>query len=424
MGKKTSILDLHALEESDPQIYQLVAEELERQEEGLELIASENYASRAVMQAQGSVLTNKYAEGLPQKRYYGGCEVIDRVEQLAIDRATQLFNAGFANVQAHSGSQANMACYFSVLQPGDKILGMNLSEGGHLTHGSPVNFSGRFFQVIGYGLNPRTEQIDYDQLEDLAKKEKPRMIIAGASAYPRTIDFAGFSQIAKSINAFLLVDMAHIAGLVAAELHPSPVGLADFISSTTHKTLRGPRGGLVLTDDPELFKKINFNMFPGIQGGPLEHVIAAKAVAFAEALEPSFKKYQRQVIKNAKKLALCLQEGGLDIVSGGTDNHLILAKTDKMNLTGKEAENILERAGITCNKNMVPGDTRSPFVTSGIRLGTPALTTRGFDEEHMEIIGGQILKALSNPQNTKVLGRIKQEIQSLCKDYPVYGKGI
>ena len=411
-----------ALQGSDAQIHGLIQEELKRQEEGLELIASENYTSCAVMEAQGSILTNKYAEGLPKKRYYGGCEVIDRVEQLAIDRASKLFGAKYANVQAHSGSQANMACYFSVLQPGEKILGMNLSEGGHLTHGSPVNFSGRFYQVIGYGLNAKTEQIDYDALEDLAKKEKPKMIIAGASAYPRIIDFKRFNQIAKSVGAFLLVDMAHIAGLIAAEIHPSPVGLADFITSTTHKTLRGPRGGLVLTDDPELFKKINFNIFPGIQGGPLEHVIAAKAVAFLLASDISFKNYQKQVVKNAKKLALVLQEGGMDIVSGGTDNHLILVKTDKANLTGKEAEHVLEKACITCNKNMIPGDARSPFVTSGIRLGTPAITTRGLKEEHMESIGKWILKVLYNSQNQDVLQQVKNEVQALCRDYPVYNK--
>ena len=406
------------LEKADTEISRLIKEESARQESTLELIASENHASPAVMQAQGTILTNKYAEGRPGNRYYGGCAVIDKVEQLAIDRATALFGIRHANVQPHSGSQANMACYFSVLNPKDKILGMNLSEGGHLTHGSPVNFSGKLFHVISYGLHPDTERIDYEALADLAEKERPRLIIAGASAYPRLIDFKKFRQIADSVKAWLLVDMAHIAGLVAADLHPSPVDFAHLITTTTHKTLRGPRGGLILVDDPELYKKVNSNVFPGIQGGPLEHIIAAKAVAFAEALRPEYKIYQEQVLKNARALAGKLQTG-LDIVSGGTDTHLILAKTNRVDLTGKEAESILEKIGIACNKNMIPGDRRSPFVTSGIRLGTPAMTTRGLKEEHMEMVGEWILKALKNPQEN-LLFKIKQEVQILCRDYPVY----
>lgn len=412
--------DAVKLETMDPQIAELIGKEWGRQEEGLELIASENYTSKAVMQAQGSVLTNKYAEGLPKKRYYGGCEFVDTVEQLAIDRVCELFGAKFANVQPHSGSQANMGTYFSLIEPGDTVMGMNLAEGGHLTHGSPVNFSGRLYKIVSYGLNPETEMIDYDIVREVALKEKPKMIIAGASAYSRTIDFKKFREIADEVGAYLVVDMAHIAGLVAAGLHPSPVPYAHAVTSTTHKTLRGPRGGIVLTNDEELAKKINFNIFPGIQGGPLEHVIAAKAVAFKEALDPQYKVYQQQVINNAKALASALQAEGVDLVSGGTDNHLILVKTDSVGLTGKVAEQTLEKAGITCNKNMIPNDKRSPFITSGIRLGTPAITTRGLKEDHMKLLAGWIVKALRNSEDETVLKSVRSEVFKLCKDYPVY----
>jgi glycine hydroxymethyltransferase len=409
-----------SLASMDPEINAVIEHERRRQEEGLELIASENYTSPAVMAAQGSVLTNKYAEGYPKKRYYGGCEFVDQAEQLAIDRLKKLFNAPFANVQPHSGSQANMGAYLAVLQPGDKILGMNLSQGGHLTHGSPVNFSGKLFQVVAYGLNEKTERIDYDVLAELAQKEKPKMIIAGASAYPRIIDFQKFRQVADSVGAYLLVDMAHIAGLVATGLHPTPVGIADFVTSTTHKTLRGPRGGIILTHNEELAKKINSLIFPGIQGGPLEHVIAAKAVSFLEALQPEFKTYQQQVVKNAATLANALMKFGIDIVSGGTDNHLMLVKTDSVNLSGKEAEALLEKAAITCNKNMVPGDKRSPFVTSGIRLGTPAMTTRGLQEKHMELVAAWINETLRHPQDENTSAKVRQEVLKLCREFPVY----
>ncbi|MBT3586347.1 MAG: serine hydroxymethyltransferase [Halobacteriovoraceae bacterium] len=409
-----------SLQSMDPEIKKLVGLELKRQEEGLELIASENYASPAVMEAQGTVLTNKYAEGQPGKRYYGGCEHVDTVENLAKERCCKLFDAKYANVQPHSGSQANMGVYLAALEPGDTVLGMNLSEGGHLTHGSPVNFSGRLFNIVPYGLNPETEQIDYNQLMDLAQKNKPKMIIAGASAYPRTIDFQKFREVADAVGATLMVDMAHIAGLVAAGVHPSPVPHAHFVSSTTHKTLRGPRGGLILCNDEELFKKANFNIFPGIQGGPLEHVIASKAVAFLEALQPEYKDYQKQVIENAKALGEHLQSEGIELVSGGTDNHLLLLKTDSVNLTGKVAEKCLEHAGITCNKNMVPGDKRSPFVTSGIRIGTPAITTRGLKTEHMKILAGWMNKALRNSEDQATLETIRKEVTALCNEFPVY----
>ncbi|AYF43486.1 glycine hydroxymethyltransferase [Halobacteriovorax sp. BALOs_7] len=408
------------LEKMDEEIFSLTNKELARQEEGLELIASENYTSKAVMQAQGSVLTNKYAEGLPKKRYYGGCEVVDTVEQIAIDRLCKVFGCKFANVQPHSGSGANMAAYFSIISPGDRILGMNLSEGGHLTHGSPVNFSGKYFDVKFYGLNPETEMIDYEDVRRAAQEHKPNVIVAGASAYPRTIDFAKFREITDEVGAYLLVDMAHIAGLVAAGLHPSPFPHAHIVTSTTHKTLRGPRGGIILTNDEELAKKINFNVFPGIQGGPLEHVIAAKAVSFKEALDPQYKEYQKQVITNAQALAKQLTDLGMELVSGGTDNHLVLMKTDPAGVTGKVAEKALEQAGITCNKNMIPGDTRSPFVTSGIRLGTPALTTRGMKEDEMKKIGTWIVEALKNAENESVLADIKGQVQALCKEFPVY----
>lgn len=406
--------------EVDPEVANFIQKEQNRQELGLELIASENYCSQAVMEAQGSCLTNKYAEGYPNKRYYNGCEFVDEIETLAIERVKKIFNAGFANVQPHSGSQANMAVYMAMLNHGDSFLGMDLAQGGHLTHGSPVNFSGKLYKALHYGLNPKTEMIDYNQLEEIAKKERPRMIIAGASAYPRIIDFEKFSAIAKSIDAVLMVDMAHIAGLVAAGLHPSPMEYADVVTSTTHKTLRGPRGGLILTNREDLAKKLNSLIFPGIQGGPLEHVIAGKAVAFKEALAPEFKTYQEQVIKNCKMLASTLMENGIELVSGGTDNHLVLVKTDSVNMSGKEAGEILERVDITCNKNMVPNDKRSPFVTSGIRLGTPAVTTRGFKEAETKFMAELIVKALKNSQDEKILKEVKQSVHDLCVKFPVY----
>jgi glycine hydroxymethyltransferase len=404
----------------DPKIAELIDLERKRQEEGLELIASENYASSAVMQAQGTILTNKYAEGYPKKRYYGGCEFVDSAEQLAIDRLKELFGAKFANVQPHSGSQANMAVYFALLEPGDKVMGMDLAQGGHLTHGSPVNFSGKLYNIVSYGLNPETEELDYEEIMEIAKKEKPKMIVAGASAYSRTIDFKKFREIADAVGAYLMVDMAHISGLVAAGVHPSPVEHAHYVTSTTHKTLRGPRGGIILTNDEELAKKMNFNIFPGIQGGPLEHVIAAKAVAFEEALQPEYKAYQEQVIKNAKRLAEKLQEQGIKIVSGGTDNHLVLVNVDSVGLTGKEAEKLLEAAHITCNKNMIPGDKRSPFVTSGVRLGTPAITTRGMTEEHMDMIASWIGRVFKSKENPDEIQKISTEVKALCRDFPVY----
>lgn len=408
------------LESVDPEVFQWIQKEQGRQEMGLELIASENYCSKAVMEAQGSCLTNKYAEGYPKKRYYNGCEFVDEIEQLAIDRLKQIFNAKYANVQPHSGSGANMAVYMATMNHGDTFLGMDLAQGGHLTHGSPVNFSGKLYKALHYGLDPKTETIDYNALEDIAKKEKPKMILAGASAYPRIIDFEKFSTIAKSVGATLFVDMAHIAGLVAAGLHPSPMEYADVVTSTTHKTLRGPRGGLILTNNEELGKKFNSLIFPGIQGGPLEHVIAGKAVAFKEALTPEFKTYQQQVIKNSKMLASTLLHHGIELVSGGTDNHLVLVKTDSVNMSGKEAGEILEKVDITCNKNMVPNDKRSPFVTSGIRLGTPAVTTRGFKENETKLMAELIVKALKNPTNESVLKEVKNSVHELCTKFPVY----
>ncbi len=407
------------LENLDPEIFKNINFEKQRQEIGLELIASENYCSQAVMEAQGSCLTNKYAEGYPGKRYYGGCEHVDTVEQIAIDRLKELFNASYVNVQPHSGSSANMGVYMATLSPGDTVLGMSLDDGGHLTHGSPVNFSGKLYKFVSYGLNEQ-ELLDYDQMEKLALEHKPKMIVAGASAYPRTIDFKKIREIADKIDALVLVDMAHIAGLVAAGLHPNPMEYADFVTSTTHKTLRGPRGGIILSNKEDWFKKLNSVIFPGIQGGPLEHVIAAKAVSFGEALKPEFKEYQKQVIKNCQALAEGLMENGIDIVSGGSDNHLILLKTDSVNLSGKDAERILEEVGITCNKNMIPKDTRSPFVTSGIRLGTPAITTRGLKEDHMKMLAGWINGALRNHEDSSKLSKIKTEVESLCKDFPVY----
>jgi glycine hydroxymethyltransferase len=411
----------NSLNTVDPDVYKWILKEQERQEMGLELIASENYCSKAVMEAQGSCLTNKYAEGYPNKRYYNGCEFVDQIETLAIERLKTIFNAKFANVQPHSGSQANMAVYLAMLNHGDTFLGMDLAQGGHLTHGSPVNFSGKLFKALHYGLEAGTETIDYNQMEDIAKKQRPKMIIAGASAYPRIIDFKAISEIAKSIDAILMVDMAHIAGLIAAGLHPSPIEFADVITSTTHKTLRGPRGGLILTQSEELAKKFNSLIFPGIQGGPLEHVIAGKAVAFKEALDPSFKTYQEQVVKNSKVLAKTLMDNGIELVSGGTDNHLVLLKTDSVNMSGKEAGEILEKVDITCNKNMVPNDKRSPFVTSGIRLGTPAVTTRGFKENETKLMAEMIVKALKNPTDEKIQKEVKHSVRELCVKFPVYG---
>ena len=405
------------LKNADPEIFNLINQEQTRQEDGLELIASENYCSKAVMEAQGSCLTNKYAEGYPHKRYYGGCEFVDGVEDLAIERIKKVFSVKHANVQPHSGSQANMAVYLACLEVGDTVLGMDLAEGGHLTHGSPVNFSGKLFNFVSYGLNPDTEEIDYDKMAKLAQEHKPKLIVGGASAYAKIIDFKKMKEIADSVDALLMIDMAHIAGLVAAGVHPSPTEYADFVTSTTHKTLRGPRGGIILTNSDDWAKKINSRIFPGIQGGPLEHVIAAKAVAFKEALEPSFKTYQEQVVKNARALAQALLNKGIDLVSNGTDNHLVLVKTDSVNLSGKDAEAILESVHITCNKNMIPKDTRSPFVTSGIRLGTPAITTRGLTEAHMETIAGWIHLALTD-EGSRV--KVRTEVKNLCREFPVY----
>jgi glycine hydroxymethyltransferase len=410
----------YELSKIDPEIFGIIQKERTRQEDGLELIASENYTSPAVMQAQGSILTNKYAEGLPNKRYYGGCEFVDQGEILAIERVTKLFNAKYANVQPHSGSQANMGAYFAMLNVGDAILGMNLAEGGHLTHGSPVNFSGKLFKFSSYGLNPTTERIDFNIIREQAKSIKPKLIVAGASAYAREIDFKTFREIADEVGALFMVDMAHIAGLIAAGIHNSPVEHAHVVTSTTHKTLRGPRGGIILTNDEELFKKLNSNIFPGIQGGPLEHVIAAKAVAFKEALDPSFVTYQKQVVANSKKLASELMSKGIELVTGGTDNHLVLVKTDSVGLSGKDAEKALEHAGITCNKNMVPNDKRSPFVTSGVRLGTPAITTRGLKEEHMSFLANWIFEALKSHNDEVALNKIKTSVLELCRTFPVY----
>ena len=413
-----SIMD--TLKQSDPQVAEAIDHELNRQRTKLELIASENIVSRAVMEAQGSVLTNKYAEGYPGKRYYGGCEYVDVAEQLAIDRAKELFGAAWANVQPHSGAQANMAVFFALLQPGDTILGMNLTDGGHLTHGSPVNISGTYYKVIPYGVDRETERIDYDALEKLAAEHHPRMIIAGASAYARIIDFERIAAIAKSVDAIFMVDMAHIAGLVAAGQHPSPVPYADIVTTTTHKTLRGPRGGLILGRDEELGKKINKAVFPGIQGGPLMHVIAAKAVALGEALKPSFKEYGAQVVKNAAALADELTKLGYRIVSGGTDTHVMLVDLTNKDLTGKEAQTLLDEVNITANRNTIPFEPRSPFVTSGIRLGSPALTTRGFREEDMREVARIIAHVLDAPTDESRRAEARRRVDALCKKYPLY----
>ena len=411
---------LETLANVDPQVQAAIDQELSRQRNKLEMIASENIVSSAVMQAQGSVLTNKYAEGYPGKRYYGGCEYVDVVEQLAIDRAKELFGAGYANVQPHSGAQANTAVFFALLNPGDTILGMNLTDGGHLTHGSPVNISGKYFKIIPYGVNKETERIDYDEMERLAKEHKPKLIIGGASAYSRIIDFERMAQIAKSVGAYLMVDMAHIAGLVAAGLHPNPVEYADVVTTTTHKTLRGPRGGLILCKDAEFGKQFNKAIFPGIQGGPLMHIIAAKAVAFKEALSDEFKVYQQQVVKNAAVLADELTQKGFRIVSGGTDNHLMLVDLRSKNITGKEAQFLLDDIGITANRNTIPFEPLSPFVTSGIRLGTPALTTRGLKEDDIRQVADIIAKVIDNRDDEAVIAQAKAEVADICKRFPLY----
>jgi glycine hydroxymethyltransferase len=407
------------LQQTDPEVFSAIEKETQRLEQNLELIASENVVSEAVLEAQGSVMTNKYAEGYPGKRYYGGCEFVDEVESLAITRAKQLFGADHVNVQPHSGSQANMTVYLAVLKPGDTYLGMNLAHGGHLSMGSPVNFSGFIYHVIPYGVTEQTETIDYDEVEKLAKEHRPKLIIAGASAYPRIIDYPRFRQIADQVGAYLMVDMAHIAGLIAAGLHPSPVPYADFVTTTTHKTLRGPRGGMVLCK-AEHAKIVDSRVFPGMQGGPLMHVIAAKAVALKEALGPEFKSYQRQIVKNAKTLAQTLMNAGFRLTSDGTDNHLMLIDLRKSEITGKVAQETLDKARITVNKNGVPFDTRSPFVTSGVRIGTPAVTSRGMKEAEMKSIGGFISRALGSVGNDKVLQEIANEVAGLCKKFPVY----
>lgn len=403
----------------DPEIAKAIALEGQRQENKLELIASENFVSKAVMEAQGSVLTNKYAEGYPGKRYYGGCEHVDVVEQLAIDRVKQLFGAEHANVQPHSGAQANTAVYFAFLEPGDTILGMNLAHGGHLTHGSPVNISGKWFNIVPYGVDEKTHLINYDEVAELAAKHRPKMIVAGASAYSRIIDFERMGQIAREVGAMLMVDMAHIAGLVAAGLHPNPVGHADVVTTTTHKTLRGPRGGVIMCRS-ELAAKIDKAIFPGIQGGPLMHVIAAKAVAFKEALSEDFKLYQQQIIKNSATLAESLLKSGFTLVSGGTDNHLLLVDLRPQNMTGKEAEKILDEVGVTVNKNAIPYDPTSPFITSGIRVGTAALTSRGMKEAEMEIVANIIAMVLTHPGDETVKAKAASMIAELCKKYPLY----
>ena len=408
------------LKDTDSAVAEVLERELNRQRNKLELIASENIVSTAVMEAQGSVLTNKYAEGYPGKRYYGGCEFVDEVETLAIERAKELFGAEYANVQPHSGAQANMAVFFALLQPGDTVMGMNLNDGGHLTHGSPVNMSGKYFNIVPYGVDRESERIDYDALEAQAKECKPKLIVAGASAYARTLDFPCLAEIAHVVGAYLMVDIAHIAGLVAAGLHPSPVPYADVVTTTTHKTLRGPRGGLILCKDAEFGKQFNKAVFPGIQGGPLMHVIAAKAVALGEALKPEFKEYAQQVVKNAAVLAKTLQEKGFRIVSGGTDNHLMLVDLTNKNITGKIAQTVLDEVNITANRNTIPFEPLSPFVTSGLRLGSPALTTRGFKEEDMREVGEIIAMVLDDVENESVKQEARKRVAALCEKYPLY----
>jgi glycine hydroxymethyltransferase len=412
---------MHALKAADPEIHRLLVAEADRQEHQLEMIASENFVSRAVLEAMGSVLTNKYAEGYPGKRYYGGCEVVDEVEKLAQERLLRLFGADHANVQPHSGAQANMAVYFALMEPGDTLLGMNLSEGGHLTHGSPVNFSGRLYHVVAYGVRPDDHRIDYGALRDQAVRVRPKVIVAGASAYPRQIDFEVFAEIAREVGAKLVVDMAHIAGLVATGHHPSPVPHADVVTSTTHKTLRGPRGGLILCRE-EHAKAVDKQIFPGIQGGPLMHVIASKAVAFGEALQPQFADYSARVIANARALGDSLLERGFTLVSGGTDNHLLLVDLRSKGVTGKVAEKALDHAGITVNKNTVPGETESPFVTSGVRIGTPALTTRGLGVAEMRTIATLIDRVITRPDDEDVARQVRGEVRELCGRFPLYGE--
>jgi glycine hydroxymethyltransferase len=407
----------------DPEIHEIIRKETERQAYRLELIASENFVSEAVLEATGSVLTNKYAEGYPGKRYYGGCEFVDMAESLAIERAKKIFGADHVNVQPHSGSQANMAVYLSVMEPGDTFLGMNLSHGGHLTHGSPVNFSGKLFRVIPYGVREDKETIDFDQVRDLALAHRPKMIVVGASAYPRTIDFQAFRRIADEAGCMVMADIAHIAGLVAVGLHPTPVPHCEFVTTTTHKTLRGPRAGLIMCRE-DMAKKLNSAIFPGIQGGPLMHVIAAKAVALKEAMTPEFRTYQVQIVRNAAAMAKTLLARGHRLVSGGTDNHLMLVNLSDSPLTGKEAEEALERVGITVNKNTVPFETRSPFVTSGIRIGTPALTTRGMKEPEMERIGHWIADVLAAPGDASVQKRVSAEVRELCRSFPIYASRL
>ena len=404
----------------DGEVFEAIGKELGRQRSKLELIASENIVSKAVMEAQGSVLTNKYAEGYPGKRYYGGCEHVDVVEQLAIDRAKELFGAEYVNVQPHSGAQANMAVFFALLTPGDTVMGMNLTDGGHLTHGSPVNMSGKYFKIVPYGVSAETEMLDYDEIQAIAEECRPKLIVAGASAYARTIDFERMAEIAHSVGAYLMVDMAHIAGLVAAGLHPSPIPYADVVTTTTHKTLRGPRGGMILCKDEEFGKQFNKAIFPGIQGGPLMHVIAAKAVALKEALSPEFKEYAQQVVKNAKVLADTLQADGFRIVSGGTDNHLMLVDLTSKKITGKLAQNLLDEVGITANKNTIPFEKLSPFTTSGLRLGSPALTTRGFKEEDMKEVADIIALVLDNPDDEGAREQARSRVETLCEKYPLY----
>ncbi len=411
------------LEKTDPEIFKAILEETKRQAGKLELIASENFASEAVLEAQGCVMTNKYAEGYPGKRYYGGCEFVDIAESLAIERAKKLFGSDHVNVQPHSGTQANMAVYFSVLQPGDTILGMNLSHGGHLSHGSPVNFSGRLYNVVSYGVDKETETIDFSEVEAQAKKHKPKIIVVGASAYPRTIDFKSFREIADKVGAVVMADIAHIAGLVATGIHPTPVPVCEFVTTTTHKTLRGPRGGLIMCKE-DFAKVMNSRVFPGSQGGPLMHIIAAKAVALKEALTDEFKVYQAQIVKNAKAMADELKSLGFRLVSGGTDNHLFLIDLTDKGITGKDADEALDRAGITVNKNTIPFDTKGPQITSGIRIGTPAVTTRGMKEGEMKIVAGLISDILKDVSNEKRGAEVREEVRSLCEKFPLYSDRI
>ena len=416
------MIDFKVIKETDPELVEALELELSRQQQNIELIASENIVSPAVMAAMGSHLTNKYAEGYPGKRYYGGCQYVDIVEDLARNRACELFGAKFANVQPHSGANANLAAFFALLEPGDTVLSMSLAHGGHLSHGSPVNISGKYFNIVPYGVSEKTCMIDYDEVEKLALECKPKLILAGASAYPRILDFKRFKEIADKVGAYLMVDMAHIAGLVAAGCHPTPVGIADIVTTTTHKTLRGPRGGLILTNDEEIYTKINKAIFPGTQGGPLMHVIAGKAVSFKEALSDDFKKYQQQIVKNAKVLADALMAKGVDLVSGGTDNHLMLVDLTKKGKTGKEIEALLDRVHITANKNAIPFDPQKPFVTSGIRLGTPAVTSRGMKEDDMLIIADCIVDIIDNGE--EAVDRVTAKVEALCKKYPIYANDI